>query len=225
MTAAPFDLVLFDLDGVLVDSEPLSAAALIAELATCGIAVTEARVRREFLGRSFVRVAEGLRASHGDRLPDDFEGRYRARLFAAFEAGLRPTPGVAAMLDRLAVPARVATSSTPARAAKALALTGLAARFAGRVHTASEVARGKPAPDLFLRAAAAGGAAPGRCLVIEDSAPGLAAAAAADMASVLYLGGGHHAGRAWDGPAPGLGRLTDWGALGDLCPGILEAAP
>ncbi|MBM2574903.1 HAD family phosphatase [Jannaschia sp. Os4] len=216
------DLVLFDLDGVLVDSEPLSGAALIAELAACGIRIDADRVRRDFLGRSFVKVAEGLRASHGDLLPADFEARYRARLFAAFEDGLRATPGVAAMLDRLRAPSRVATSSTPLRAATALRIAGLAERFEGRVDTASEVPRGKPAPDLFLLAAQRGGVPPERCLVIEDSAPGLMAAAAAGIPSVLYLGGGHHAGRDWDGPAPSVGTLTSWEGLCDLCPALLE---
>ncbi|MGR3539860.1 MAG: HAD family hydrolase [Hasllibacter sp.] len=209
-------LIIFDLDGVLVDSEPLSAAALIGELAAIGHAVTEEEVRRDFLGRSFPTVAAGLRRRLGPAFPDDFETRYRARLFAAFEAGLAPTPGAAAMLDRLGVPARIATSSTPARAAKALEVTGLAPRFGGRVDTASEVTRGKPEPDLFLLSARRAGVAPDRCLVVEDSAPGILAAAAAGMRSLLFLGGGHHRGRGWDGPAPSTGTIRDWDGLDAL---------
>ena len=215
------EAVIFDLDGVLVDSEPLSAAALIAELADVGIAVTAERVRREFLGRSFPTVAAELRRAH-EAFPEDFEERYRRRLFESFAAGLAPTPGVQGVLDRLAVPARVATSSTPQRARRALEACGLWERFADRVDTASEVARGKPAPDLFLLSAARAGVPPARCLVIEDSAPGIAAAAAAGIPSLLYLGGGHHAGRDWDGPAPSVGTLKDWSRLDELVPGVLE---
>ena len=212
-------MVIFDLDGVLVDSETLSAQALIEEMARLGVAITTADVRRDFLGRSFVTVAAGLRARLGDGFPDDFEARYRARLFAAFDAALAPTPGVAAMLDGLDLPCRVATSSTPVRARRALEVCGLWDRFAGRVDTASEVARGKPAPDLFALSAFRGGVAAEACLVIEDSAPGIAAARAAGMRSILYLGGGHHRGTAWDGPAPSLGTIDDWAAL----PTLLEA--
>ena len=207
------ELVILDLDGVLVDSEPLSARALIAELALIGHAVTEAEVRRDFLGRSFPTVAARLRAEVGPAFPDDFEARYRRRLFAAFDRELRPTPGAARMLDGLGAPCRIATSSTPVRAARALGATGLARRFEGRVDTASEVARGKPAPDLFLLSARRGGAEPARCVVIEDSAPGIEAAAAAGIPSILYLGGAHHSGRPWDGPAPTVAAIRDWAEL------------
>ena len=209
----PFDLVIFDLDGVLVDSEPLSAAALVAEAAASGIALTAEEVRRDFLGRSFVTVAAGLRARAGAGFPPDFEARYRARLFAAFERALRAVPGTAAMLDGVGLPWRIATSSTPARAATALRIAGLAARAGDRVDTASEVARGKPAPDLFLLSAARAGVRPARCVVVEDSAPGIRAARAACMASILFLGGGHHRGRPWDGPPPSLGAIGAWDAL------------
>ena len=219
----PPALVIFDLDGVLADSEPLSAAALIAELAEIGHEVTPAEVRRDFLGRSFPTVAAGLRARLGAAFPADFEDRYRRRLFAAFDAGLGPTPGAAEMLARLRVPARIATSSTPRRARHALELCGFWDRFGAALDTASEVPNGKPAPDLFLLSAARAGVPPHRCLVIEDSAPGIAAARAAGMASVLYLGGGHHRGAVWDGPAPSLGTLEHWDALGDMIPGMLEA--
>ena len=215
------DLIIFDLDGVLVDSERLSTDALIAELAVVGHRITAEEVRRDFLGRSFPTVAAGLRARLGEGFPADFEERYRARLFAAFERGLAPTPGVGAMLDALDLPCRVATSSTPVRARKALAATRLADRFEGRLDTASEVERGKPAPDLFLLSARRAGAEPSRCVVVEDSAPGLLAADAAGMASILYLGGGHHAGRGWDGPSPSLGAISDWSDLSAL----LHAVP
>jgi HAD superfamily hydrolase (TIGR01509 family) len=218
---AEIGAVLLDLDGVLVDSEGLSAAALVAELAAAGVTVTPERVRRRFLGRSFPTVAGELRREHGAAIPDDLEARYRRRLFASFEAGLDVTPGLRPALDALAPPCRVATSSTPQRARRALEAAGLWGRFAGRVDTASEVARGKPAPDLFLLSARRLGVPPHRCLVIEDSPPGIAAAAAAGMPSLLYLGGAHHAGRPWEGPAPSLGALRRWTDLGALLPGLV----
>ena len=215
------DAVIFDLDGVLADSEVLSSETLIAELAAAGIEVTPERVRREFLGRSFPVVAAVLRRTT-TLLPHDFEARYRARLFAAFETRLGPTPGLADVLARLKVPARIATSSTPVRARRALEILGLWTRFGGHLDTASEVANGKPAPDLFLLSAKRSGLPPERCLVIEDSAPGIEAAAAAGIPSVLYLGGGHHRGTTWDGPQPSVGVLKDWRELGDMVPDILE---
>ena len=218
----PPDLIIFDLDGVLVDSESLSAAALIAELSEIGHAVTPDEVRRDFLGRSFPTVAAGLRARIGPVFPADFEARYRRRLFHAFGAELAPTEGAARMLGRLARPARIATSSTPERARRALEVCGLWDRFDGALDTASEVARGKPAPDLFLLSAERAGVAPDRAMVIEDSAPGILAAAAAGIPSVLYLGGGHHRGRRWDGPMPSVATLEHWDRLGDIVPGILE---
>ena len=219
------DTVIFDLDGVLVDSEVLSSEALIAELAEVGINVTPDHVRREFLGRSFPVVAEGLRQSSNGALPDDFEVRYRSRLFTAFATRLRLTRGFEEVLSRLSVPARIATSSTPARARRALEVCGPWERFGDRVDTASEVAHGKPAPHLFLLSAARAGLPPDRCMVIEDSAPGILAAAAAGIPSVLYLGGGHHDGAEWTGPRPSLGTLGHWRELGNLVPGLLEESP
>ena len=209
------DLLILDLDGVVVDSEPLSAAALMEELAAIGARVTLEEIARDFTGRSFVSVAAALRARIPD-FPDDFEARYRARLFAAFDAHLRPTPGVVRALDAVRAPMRIATSSTPVRAERALRACGLWERFAGLVDTASEVPRGKPAPDLFALSAARGGADPARCVVVEDSAPGLQAAAAAGIPSILYLGGAHHRSRPWDGPAPSMSTMRDWSEFGTL---------
>ena len=127
----PPDLVIFDCDGVLADSEVLSAKVLIAELAREGVQIDSAYVRRHFLGRSFPTVARTIRDELGHPLPADFEHRYRQRLLALFEDHLRPTPGLLPMLERLTAPACVATSSSPERAARTLALLGLAGRFEG----------------------------------------------------------------------------------------------
>lgn len=188
-------LVLFDLDGVLVDSEVISAEVLVAVAAEAGIAFDVPYVRERFLGRSFPTVARTIREELGRELPEGFEAAYRARLLARFDAELRPTPGAPDLLARLAVPACVATSSSPPRAARTLAVTGLD-RYLPHVFTASLVPRGKPAPDLFLHAAAAMGVAPEGCLVIEDSRPGLLAARAAGMAVVQFAGGSHLRGGA-----------------------------
>ncbi|MGP9804993.1 HAD family hydrolase [Paracoccus sp. NSM] len=202
-----FDLIIFDCDGVIADSEILSAEVLIDQLAELGITVTAEDVRRDFLGRSFPTVAAGIRARTGRALPADFEASYRARLLARFETDLRETPGFSDMLADLARPCCVATSSSPPRVARTLSVLGLTARFGTHVFTASEVARGKPAPDLFLHAAARMGAAPDRVLVIEDSPPGIEAARAAGMA-VLHYGGGAHLAQI---AAPtGVQGFADW---------------
>jgi HAD superfamily hydrolase (TIGR01509 family) len=219
------ELVILDLDGVLVDSELLSSAVLVELCAEHGLDVDAAHVRERFLGRSWPTVAEGLRARAARSLPPDFEALYRARLLARFEPELAPVPGAAETVPRLSVPACVATSSSPVRAERSLSLTGIG-RLGLPLFTASQVARGKPAPDLFLFAAAAMGADPARCLVVEDSRPGLVAARAPGMAAVLFLGGGHHGGR-----DPGWGRdfdppvpsVASWAAFAALWPQLFAA--
>ncbi|WP_102223747.1 HAD family hydrolase [Acidimangrovimonas sediminis] len=193
-SGAGIDLVIFDCDGVLIDSEVISARMLIAELAAHGVTIDMAHVARHFLGRSYPVVLQNVRETFGIDLPASFEADYRARLLAAFDRDLKVMPGVSEVIDGLRVPYCAATSSSPPRARHSLMLTGLAARFEGRIFTASEVARGKPAPDLFLHAAARMGVAPARCLVIEDSLMGLRAARAAAMPVVHFTGGSHMAG-------------------------------
>jgi HAD superfamily hydrolase (TIGR01509 family) len=196
-------LIIFDCDGVLIDSEVISAEVLIDLARDQGLNIDRAYVRDHFLGRSFPTVAATIRAQLGVALPLDFEAAYRAELLRRFETRLAPTPGIVDLLPRLRVPACVATSSSPPRVSRSLAITGLDRFFGGRVFTASQVARGKPAPDLFLFAAAQMGAAPADCLVIEDSRPGVEAARNAGMAVVLYTGGSHMGGKAFDSdPAP-----------------------
>jgi HAD superfamily hydrolase (TIGR01509 family) len=199
------DLVIFDCDGVLVDSEVISADVLIAELACIGIGIDRAYVRRHFLGRSFPKVASTIRDAFPVPLPDDFEARYRRVLLKRFEDELRPTPGLEPVLAGLAVAKCVATSSSPPRVSRSLAITGLDRYFGQNVFTASQVERGKPFPDLFLLAAREMGAPPRRVLVVEDSEPGVQAAIAAGMHVVLYCGGSHLAGSR---PDPGADVVT-----------------
>lgn len=216
----PVALVIFDCDGVLIDSEVISASVLIGEAAAVGIPLTPAYVRDHFLGRSFPTVAATIRAQFGTVLPADFEQRYRARLLERFETDLALTPGILDLLPRLRVPWCLATSSSPPRLARSLAISGLDQWFPHRF-TASEVARGKPAPDLFLHAAARMGADPAHCLVIEDSRPGILAAQAAGMQAALYTGGSHMGGVGFDTGAP-LIPFDDWARFPELWPDLVR---
>lgn len=184
-------LVIFDCDGVLIDSEVISASMLIAELKTYGVQIDLEFVSRQFLGRSYPVVIKEVRETFGITLPDHFEADYRARLLARFETDLKIMPGIVATLDALGVPRCVATSSSPDRAAKSLQLVGLTQKFGNHVFTASMVAHGKPAPDLFLHTAAQMGVPAANCLVIEDSLNGVRAGLAAGMQVWRFTGGSH----------------------------------
>ena len=186
-------LVIFDCDGVLIDSEIISTTVLVEELARHGIAIEMSHVLEHFIGHPYAVVAGKIAAIAGAPLPDTFERSYRARLLQRFEAELRPMPGIVDVLDALSVPYCAATSSSPERAHHSLRAAGLAERFGDRIYTISMVARPKPAPDLFLHAAAAMGAEPRQCLVIEDSDLGIAAAQAAGMIAWQFTGGSHYA--------------------------------
>ncbi|WP_238364178.1 HAD family hydrolase [Mesobacterium pallidum] len=198
-------LVIFDCDGVVIDSEAISARMLVAELAGHGVEIDMAYVARHFLGRSYKVVLDQVRRAFGVVLPEGFEAEYRARLIGAFRRDLKVMPGVADVLHELSVPYCLATSSSPERVRQSLDLVGLAGAFAGRVNTASEVANGKPAPDLFLLAAERMGVPPAECLVIEDSRAGIEAGLAAGMQVWRFTGGTHLAGLdlgAEPGPQP-----------------------
>ena len=192
------DLVIFDCDGVLIDSELISARMLVEELALHGVSVDLAYVRRHFLGRSYPTVLRQIRHEFTLDLPDSFEADYRKRLLDAFERDLTIMPGVRDVLDAMVTPYCLATSSSPPRVSASLAIVGLTRYFSGRVFTASEVERGKPAPDLFLHAAARMGVPPARCLVIEDSDMGVQAGLAAGMQVWRFVGGSHMRGAETD---------------------------
>lgn len=224
------DLVIFDCDGVLVDSELLSAGVLMGMMTEEGYPLTEEAFRADFLGRSFAAATLRARERFGRPLPEDFESRYRDRLFARLDAELRPMAGVADVLGALLVPFCLATSSSPRRLALSLRASGLAKDFEGRCFTASEVQKGKPAPDLFLHAAARMGVAPDRCLVIEDSELGVRAGLAAGM-QVWHFAGGCHVLAGYRLPAevvphravPGMPELGQ--ALRELGLSSLPRAP
>lgn len=195
-----FDLIIFDCDGVLIDSEIISAKMLIAELALNGVQIDLDYVARHFLGRSYPVVLKQIRAEFGLDLPEDFEARYRERLLAAFERDLRVMPHVSNVLQSLDLPWCVATSSSRPRAERSLEIAGLRGLVGERLYTASQVSHGKPAPDLFLLAAEKMGVPPARCLVIEDSLNGIRAGLAAGMEVWRFTGGSHLAGRDLSAP-------------------------
>jgi HAD superfamily hydrolase (TIGR01509 family) len=186
-----FELVIFDLDGVLVDSEPISSRVTAAALTEAGIEISAAEVCDRFLGVSTASMLRALEAEHGRRLPENFQENLRARVLKAFEHELEPVPGVAALLEALAVDRCVASSSHPERIRRSLELVGLLERFAPHLFSATMVSAGKPAPDLFLFAAARMATEPARCLVIEDSEVGIRAAKAAGMIAFGFTGASH----------------------------------
>ena len=185
------DLVIFDCDGVLVDSEVVACRVDAEVLSEAGIPITAAEVAERFIGTTMSQMLATLSAEHAVELPPDLVGRLQGRLEAAFERELRPLPGAAELLAALTLPSCVASSSGPERLAQSLGLAGLADHFGPRVFSARSVARGKPAPDLFFYAAERMAVAPERCLVIEDSLSGVTAAVAAGMAVTGFTGGSH----------------------------------
>lgn len=176
-----FDLVIFDNDGVLVDSEPHACRVLGTLLTEYGLPTTEEEAYAGYTGMSLGTTRGRAETLLGRALPADFEARYHRHLFEAFRGALAPIPGVADVLAGLQLPTCVASSGTHARIRLALETTGLLVHFDGRIFSAEDVTRGKPAPDLFLHAARALGARPERCAVIEDSPLGVEAANAAGM--------------------------------------------
>jgi HAD superfamily hydrolase (TIGR01509 family) len=184
-------LVIFDCDGVLVDSEPIAMRVLLETVAEAGLHLDEAVGYERLLGRSLANIREILAADFGIKLGDDALAGMRCRLYSAFRAELQPIPGIAATLDDLRLPFCVASSSQPERIEVSLRAASLWPHFEGRVFSATQVARGKPAPDLFLFAAENMGFAPEDCLVVEDSPAGIAAAQVANMQVVGFLGGSH----------------------------------
>lgn len=183
------ELVIFDCDGVLVDSERLAVRIDVRVLAELGWALSEREVIERFVGRPHEFMIAEIEAHLGRRLAKDWEDAFQHLYREAFAAGLTPVDGVVEALDRITLPTCVASSGTHEKMRYTLGLTGLWERFAGRIFSSSEVARGKPAPDLFLHAAERMGADPARCAVVEDSRHGVEAARAAGMLALGFAGG------------------------------------
>lgn len=184
-------LAIFDCDGVLVDSEPISLSVLLDLLAEIGCPLPREDGYRYLLGRSMASIAEWLRITHGLILTDTHLKTLREQLFDRFRKELKPTPGVADAVAAIGIPVCVASSSQPDRIRLSLDVTGLLPLFAPHLFSASMVAHGKPAPDLFVHTARSMGVAPAHCIVIEDSPAGIAAARAAGMKVIAFVGGSH----------------------------------
>jgi HAD superfamily hydrolase (TIGR01509 family) len=183
------ELVIFDCDGVLVDSEPISIRIDVEMFAEVGMTVSEQEVIERFVGRSPGLLARAVEEELGHPPPEGWEERGEARLRRAFEAELQPVAGIRDALARVSLPVCVASSSPPERLRFKLELTGLYGRFAGHIFSAAEVPNGKPAPDLFLHAARQMGVEPAGCVVVEDSRYGVQAGRAAGMDVLGYAGG------------------------------------
>lgn len=182
-----FELVIFDCDGVLVDSEPIANRVFASMLAELGLEVSEADIYRDFVGRSLAYCVGQVEARLGRPLQEDFVERLQRRTFAAFEAeGLRPIDGIVEALDAIDMPFCVASSGEIEKMRVTLGLTGLLPRFEGRLFSATQVARGKPAPDVYLFAAERMGVMPQSCVVVEDSPVGARAGLAAGMTVLGY---------------------------------------
>jgi HAD superfamily hydrolase (TIGR01509 family) len=187
-----FDLVVFDCDGVLVDSERISVRIGVSVMADLGWQVTEQEFARRFVGCSEQHFNREVAAALGRPLQPGWDVPYADRYRTAYAAELGPVPGVEAVLDALDdcdVPYCVASNSDHAHLQRVLASTGLLARFEGRVFSARDVNRGKPAPDVYLHVAAQMGHSPDRCAVVEDSPFGVAAARNAGMTCFAFAGG------------------------------------
>jgi HAD superfamily hydrolase (TIGR01509 family) len=184
-------LIIFDCDGVLVDSEPISIAVLLDVMASAGHVMDEKTAYKLFLGRSMATTIELLRDDFGFVVTPAHLEQARASLNERFRRELKPIPGIKATLGKLSGPRCIASSSKPERIRLSLSVTGLLDQFEPHIYSASMVERGKPAPDLFLYAARDMGAAPGDCLVIEDSPAGVEAAKAAGMRVFGFTGGSH----------------------------------
>ncbi|MEU6626580.1 HAD family hydrolase [Streptomyces litmocidini] len=180
-----YDLVIFDNDGVLVDSEPISNTLLAGYLTELGHPTTYEESVRDYMGSAMHRIHELVEERSGQRLPADFDETFHARVFAAFQAELEAVVGAADVLKGLVaagVPYCVASSGSHERIRVGHRKTGLDAWFRDEtIFSAEDVGRGKPWPDLFLHAAERMGVAPERCVVVEDSGPGVQAALAAGM--------------------------------------------
>ena len=185
-------LVIFDCDGVLVDSEPLSNTCFARALAREGLEWSVEETMRRLMGRSMKSCVEIVEGVLGRKLPDDFVDRLQAETMQVFhDAPLKPVAGVAEAIDAIETAGAatcVASSGSLDKMRVTLGITGLWSRFEGRIFSSSEVPRGKPFPDLFLHAALRMNEQPFACTVIEDSQPGIEAARAAGMRALAYVG-------------------------------------
>jgi HAD superfamily hydrolase (TIGR01509 family) len=188
---ANLDLVIFDCDGVLVDSEVISCRAHAETLTRHGYPITADQVLARFLGVSDREARMTIEAELGRSLPDDFEAQMKQAALQRYADDLQSIPYIADAIAAIPLPKCVASSGTPEKIRHGLECAGLYEQLAPHIFSATQVKRGKPAPDLFLFAATQMRAAPERCVVIEDSVPGVTGAIAAGMTVLGFHGGSH----------------------------------
>jgi HAD superfamily hydrolase (TIGR01509 family) len=184
------ELVIFDCDGVLVDSDRISLRIQAEWITALGLETSYEDCVRDFLGLGMPATLRILSERLGRPIPSGWADGLDRAVREAFERELRPVPGVLEALDKIDLPTCVASSGSREKMRFTLGLTGLWDRFAGRINSADEVGRGKPAPDLFLRAASLMATPPGRCVVVEDSPFGVIAARMAGMSALGYAADG-----------------------------------
>jgi HAD superfamily hydrolase (TIGR01509 family) len=197
-----FDLVIFDCDGVLVDSELITNTTFVRMLNELGLALSLEDMFEQLVGRSMPQCLALVTGLLGRPLPDDFAEEFQRRSTAALKAELKAVAGIETVLAALNVPFCVASSGTHEKMQTTLGATGLLPQFAGKMYSVTEVARSKPHPDVFLHAASRQGVAPTACAVIEDTPTGVRAGVAAGMTvfgycaltprSSLIAAGAHH---------------------------------
>lgn len=183
------ELVIFDCDGVLVDSERIALRLNVEIGPELGWAITPEEAVRLFLGRSPASIRGVITERLDAEAAEQWDQRFLELHDRAVEAELSAVPGIREALAAMTLPTCVASSGSHEKMRRTLGITGLYDHFAGRIFSASEVARGKPAPDLFLHAAARMGVDPRRCVVVEDSRYGVEAARAAGMRTLGFAGG------------------------------------
>ena len=183
--------VLFDCDGVLVDSERVAVECIVEFAARHGVELDFKEALDRFTGARMADTVHEIEKRAGCALPRDFEDRLRDRMAAEFEMRLEPMDGAAALVEALDVPYCVVSNGPRAKMEVTLRVTGLLEHFDGRIVSAYEVGAWKPDPALFLHAARLLGVAPGHCAVVEDSSYGIAAGVAAGMQVFALVGGGH----------------------------------
>ena len=212
-----FELIIFDCDGVLVDSERLSIRIDAAFLERLGWPMPESEIVERFVGRSDADMRTEIEEHIGGPIPPEIDEEFGRLYRETLDRELAPVDGIREALDRIPTPRCVASSGKHETIRRNLALTGLTGYFGERIFSATDVQQGKPAPDLFLLAASSLGAEPSRCAVVEDSVHGVEAALAAGMLPFAYAGGVTPADRL---SRPGAVVFHDMREL----PGLIEAA-
>jgi HAD superfamily hydrolase (TIGR01509 family) len=213
-----FGLVIFDCDGVLVDSEVITSRVFAGMLNELGIPATVEQVFDKFVGRSMAQCLDEIANMLGREVPAGFAHEYHLRTTLALTADLKAVPGIGSVLDEIGLPYCVASNGSHEKMRTTLGLTGLLPKFQGKLFSVTDVARGKPFPDVFLYAAAQSGIAPSACAVIEDTPTGVRAGAAAGMTVFGYCA---HT------PAPrliGAGAQHTFARMSEL-PGLLRDFP